>query len=125
MKREINKSMVSRAIIIKLEKERNPNEIRTNHLTGYNSPIRIPKENNDEGYTPDITAVYDNETIIYEIELSQKMPVDKWRSFSKHAKEHKGSFYLVVPNNLKDNVKSELKKNEVNAGLITFNTEAK
>lgn len=123
MEQKINKSTVSRAIISKLEDERNPKEIKTNHIVGYNSPGRISSENNDEGYVPDIAAIYDNETIVYEIELNKKMHVDKWRSLSKYARKNKGNFYLVVPHYLKEDIKNKLVEEEVNAGVITFDTE--
>lgn len=119
---KINKSMVSRAIISKIEDERNPKEIRTKHVVGYKSPSEVSNKNNHE-FTPDIAAIYENETIMYEIELDTKMPVEKWRTLSKFVHKNNGSFYLVVPNQLKELVKKELEEKEVNAGVITFATE--
>lgn len=119
---KINKSMVSRAIISKIEEERNPKEIRTNHIVGYKSPSEVSDKNNHE-FTPDIAAIYENETIMYEIELDTKMPVEKWQTFSKYVHKKNGSFYLVVPNQLKEIVKKELEEKQVNAGVITFATE--
>ncbi len=124
MEQEINKSIVSRAIIAKLEDERNPKEIRTNHIVGYNSPDRISTDNSSEVYVPDIAAIYENETIVYEIELNKKMPVDKWRIFSKYARKNNGNFYLVVPKYLKEDIKNKLIEEEINAGVITFDTES-
>lgn len=123
MEQKINKSMVSRAIISKLEEERNPKEIKTNHVVGYNSPDRLSSDNIAESFVPDIAAIYENETIVYEIELNKKMPVDKWRTFSKHARKNKGNFYLVIPKYLKESIKNKLEQEEVNAGVITFDTD--
>ena len=123
MDKKINKPMVSRAIVSKLEHERNPKEIKTNHIVGYNSPGRVSLEKNDEGFVPDIAAIYENEIIVYEIELNNKMHVDKWLSFSKYARKNKGSFYLVVPKYLKEEIKNKLEEKEINAGVITFDTE--
>ena len=119
----INKSMVSRAIISKIEDERNPNEIRTKHVVGYKSPLAVFDKKNDKEFTPDITAIFENETIIYEIELDTQMSVVKWQTFSSYARKNNGSLYLVVPNILTERVKGVLDKNEVNAGIITFATE--
>lgn len=119
----INKSMVSRAIISKIEDERNPKEIRTNHVVGYKSPIEVSDGQSNKEFTPDIAAIYENETIVYEIELDKQMPIEKWQTLSKYVRKYNGSFYLVVPNTLKDLVKKELEENEVNAGVITFATE--
>jgi len=119
----INKSMVSRAIISKIEDERNPKEIRTNHVVGYKSPIEVSDEKSNEEFTPDIAAIYENETIVYEIELDKQMPVKKWQTLSKYVRKYNGSFYVVVPNTLKELVKNKLEENEVNAGVITFATE--
>ena len=122
MIQKINKSMVSRAIISKIEEERNPKEIRTNHLVGYNSPSEVSNKTNKE-FTPDIAAIYEDEIIMYEIELDTNLPVEKWQTFSKHVHQNNGSFYLVVPNQLKEIVKKELEEKQVNAGVITFATE--
>jgi hypothetical protein len=116
--------MVARAIVTKIEDERKPREIRTNHIVGYKSPDRIFEENKESGVVPDISAVYNNETIVYEIELEDEMPVDKWQTFSDYAKKHRGSFYLVVPKHKKEAIRHELENSQVNAGLITFNAPA-
>jgi len=123
MEQKIDKSIVSRAIVSKLEDERSPKEIKTNHIVGFKSPARVSLQNKDKSYVPDIAAIYENETIVYEIELNKKMHVNKWRAFSQYVKNNNGSFYLVVPNNLKEHVKKELEEKQVNAGVITFATE--
>ena len=90
---------------------------------GYETPNKILVQGNDEGYVPDIAAFYDDETVVYEIELNKAMPIEKWKSLSMYARNNHGRFYLVVPDYLKEDVKTEMKENEVNAGLIYFNTE--
>lgn len=123
MEQKINKSMVIRAIVSKIQDERNPKEIRTNHIVGYKSPLNITLNESDETFVPDIEAIYENETVIYEIELNKKILLNKWRTLSKYVRDKNGSFYLVVPNFLKELVRKELEDKQVNAGVITFATE--
>jgi len=123
MTQRMNKTIVSRAIISKIEIENHPKEVRTKHVMGYETPNKILVQGNDEGYVPDIAAFYDDETVVYEIELNKAMPIEKWKSLSMYARKNHGRFYLVVPDYLKEEIKAEMKENEVNAGLIYFNTE--
>lgn len=121
---QIDKSMVSQAIISNIINKRNPKEIRASHLNEYNSPEKIPTNSGIETYVPDIEAVYEKENTVYEIELNDKVKVNKWRAFSKYVRKSNGSFYLVVPKPLKEFVKKVLEDNAINAGVITFGTQA-
>jgi len=124
MGKYIDKTMVSKAIISKIRNDRNPKEIRAVHLEEYKSPEKISLNSDKESFVPDIEAVYEKENIVYEIELDDKIAVNKWRTLSKYARKSNGNFYLVVPRKLKEFIKKELDKNAVNAGLITFGTKA-
>lgn len=122
MEQAIDKSMVTRAVISKIEEETKPNKIKAKHVKGYDSPAKISSKEKNEEYVPDITAFYDTTTTIYEIELKEELSVDKWRLLSLYAKKNNGNLFLVVPDYLKDNVKREIKDKDINAGIIYFNT---
>jgi len=120
MDKKVNKSAVSRAIISKITIDRSPKEIRTDHLDGFKKPVHVASITSTNSFAPDIEVVYENSNIVYEIELNNNMEVEKWQSFSKYVKQKNGSFYLVVPKQMKELVKKELEEKEVNAGVITF-----
>lgn len=123
MGKRIDKSMVSQAVITKIRNDRNPKEIKATHLEEYESPEKISFNSDTESFVPDIEAVYEKEKIVYEIELDNKITVNKWRTFSKYARKSNGNFYLVVPRQLKEFIQKELVDNDVNAGVITFGTK--
>ncbi len=123
MAQALDKSMVTRAVITKIEEERKPKAIKTKHVIGYDSPNKISLKGKDEGYTPDIAAIFDNSTTVYEIELNKTMPVEKWRMLSLYARKNNGNFYLVVPDYLKEPITQEIKEKEINAGVIYFDTK--
>jgi hypothetical protein len=123
MAKNIDKPMVSRAIISKISSERNPKIIKALHLEEYESPEKISLSPGEKSFVPDIEAVYERENIVYEIELNDKIMVNKWRTFSKYVRKSNGSFYLVIPRQLKDFIKKELEDNSINAGVITFGTQ--
>jgi hypothetical protein len=121
MAQTLDKTMVTRAVIIKIEEERKPKKIKTKHVLGYDSPNKISYKGKEEGYTPDIAAVFDNGTNVYEIELNKTMPVEKWRILSLYARKNNGNLYLVVPDYLKEPIKEEIKDKDISAGVIYFN----
>jgi len=114
--------MVSRAVIKTIQEERNPNTIQAAHVKGYDSPGKISVKGVDEEYVPDIAAIFDNSTTVYSIELNESMHAEKWRVLSLYALKCKGNLYLVVPDYLKESIKEEIKEEEINAGVIYFNT---
>ncbi|NBC82181.1 MAG: hypothetical protein GVY19_02255 [Bacteroidetes bacterium] len=124
MKKEnsINKKMVARAMIQKIEQERDPVEIKTNFVVGYQSPERIAIKGKTDGYEPDIEVQYNKEMHLYAIELDDSMNTNKWRLMSLYAKKNNGNLHLIVPDWLKQPVRDNLDKEEINAGLIFFNT---
>ena len=46
----IDKTMVTRAVIIKIKDDRNPDIIRATHLQGYDDPETIYIKGDDKGY---------------------------------------------------------------------------
>ncbi|MFW5760885.1 MAG: hypothetical protein ACOCXH_07905 [Cyclobacteriaceae bacterium] len=124
----IDKKMVARAIIQKIEEENKPEKIRTDFLPGYDTPDKITlkttNNNQPEIHKPDIEVVLDGKTNLYEIELDDKNKEDKWRLLSLFAKKNNGKFFLVVPDWMRQPMVDQLKNNKINASLIYFNTTA-
>lgn len=118
-----NKKLLTKVLVEKIESERNPKEIKTQHIKKYRATDKIaPKGKKEEGFFPDIVVSYDEESHIYAIELDEKPKFEKWKLLSHHAKNNNGNFYLVVPDWLKDNLKEKLKEQNINAGLLYFYT---
>lgn len=124
-KRSIDKTMVTRAVITKIKNDWNPELIKALHIKGYDEPEKIQIKGNkkERGYKPDILALNESQTNIYEIELNKQMPVAKWRLFSNYARENNGNLYIVVPDYLKEDIKKEIKEKEIFSGLIYFETK--
>ena len=122
MEQAIDKTMVARAVVAKIEDETKPKSVKTTLIKEYEEPGKISLKEKNESFTPDITALYDKSTSIYEIELTDQVSIDKWRLFSLYAKKNNGSLFLVVPDYLKDTVKKEIEDENINAGIIYFNT---
>lgn len=118
----VDKAMVARVMVSKLQEEQKPKQIRTRYLKGFESPDNVSIKGDEKKFSPDIMAIYDRETHLYEIELDNKMPVDKWRTFSLYARKNKGNLYLIVPDYLKDPIKEQIRNNDINAGIIYFQT---
>jgi len=121
--KSIDKTMVTRAVIIKIQDDRDPEIIKATHIKGYDDPEPIYIKGDDKGYKPDIVAVNNDEINVYEIELNDQMPVEKWRLFSAYARKHNGNLFLVVPDYLKESIKNEIKEKKIPSGLIYFDTE--
>ncbi len=115
--------MVTRAVIIKIKDAEAPDVIKATHIQGYDDPDIIGNKGNDKGYKPDIVAFKENETNIFEIELDDKMPVNKWRLFSEYAQKNNGNLFLVVPDYLKESIKNEMQKQQIRSRLIYFETQ--
>lgn len=122
-KKAINKTVVSRAVIIKIQDDRDPDLIKATHIKGYDDPEIIYDEKKDKGYKPDIVSFNKNEINVYEIELNDKMPVRKWQIFAEYAKKNNGNLFLIMPDYLKETIKEEIRKMEIHSKLIYFNTE--
>jgi hypothetical protein len=122
MEQTIDKTMVTKAIISKIQDENMPEKIKAIHLKDYDTPDKISVKGKNIGYTPDIEAFFKKEINVYEIELDKKMPVEKWRLLSLYAKKNNGNFYLVIPDYLRGPVKDEISKNDISARIIYFET---
>lgn len=118
--RIIDKEMVSRAVIKKIRVDLNPETIKAKHIKDYDNPRAILQKGSKKGYRPDIITVKRDEINIFEIELDDKMPVEKWKLFSSYASKNNGNLFLVVPENLKEIIKKEIKSNLIASRLIYF-----
>jgi hypothetical protein len=119
----LNKSVVTRAIISKINEEGKPEAVLAKHLKNYKTPSEVRIKGEDFGYTPDLAVFYKDEASFYEIELEKPTTAVKWRSFSLYAKKNKGNFFLVVPDYLKDDIKKEVDDKEISAEVLYFLTE--
>lgn len=122
MKKILNKAKIALAVINKIKQENKPKSIQTTLVVGYDLPARVKLRGEKDGYIPDIAVEYDKETTVYEIELSKEMQVSKWRTLSLYARKFNGSFYLVVPDYLKDMFTHEIEEKDINAGVLYFAT---
>jgi len=122
-KKVIDKTVVSRAVIIKIQDDRDPDLIKATHMKGYDDPEIIYNEKKDKGYKPDIVSYNKNEINVYEIELDDKMPFEKWQLFAEYAGKNSGNLFLIMPDYLKEPIKEEIRKREIHSKLIYFNTE--
>ncbi|MFO7924528.1 MAG: hypothetical protein R6U58_12635 [Bacteroidales bacterium] len=123
MNNNIDKVLVTRAVISKIKEESDSAQIKARDLKEYDTPSAVITDQKDDGFNPDI-VVYDNDVInLYEIELDEDTDKDKWKVLSLYANKHGGHLYLVVPDNIRDEVKKELKMAKINAGLIYFKVE--
>lgn len=122
--KDVDKDIVLKAVISKIKKESNPKYIKVKGLKDFDSPSSIKSHENDgeEGFVPDIEVNYELSTNLYEIELEDGNPVDKWQVFADYAKKNKGHLYIVAPDYLKDKIKNEITNKGFNAGLIYFST---
>jgi hypothetical protein len=123
MNNTINKTEVTKSLIHLLKEERHPEVIKAKDIDSLDTPDKVALKSNKQAYVPDVTAIYENSKTLYEIELDNTMPVDKWRLFSLYARKNNGSFYLVVPDYLKDDIKREIKEKDINAGVMFFPTK--
>lgn len=123
MAKNIDRTLVVKAVISKLNNDRPPDKIKVKNLQGYDPPDKIPAKVKEGGLIPDLTVHYGKELNLYEIELDDDLDSEKWKLMSLYSKKNQGYLFLVVPDYLKDRVKVELEKNEVNAGLIYFHTD--
>lgn len=120
--KNFDKTMVSRAMIIKLQDEESPDQIKARHVIGYDDTEPIFPKGMKKGYRPDIVTFKDGVINLYEIELTNRKYVTKWRIFSDYAVSNNGSLFIIVPDYLKDEIKGELQDKAIPSRLIYFET---
>jgi len=118
----IDKRKVARAMIQKIKQELAPQEIRTSFIAGYTPPEKIGVKGKEQNYEPDIEVKYNKGTSIYAIELDDDLDINKWRLMSLYARKNNGILHIITPDWLRQSVTEQLENEEINAGLIYFNT---
>lgn len=116
-----NKEKIVQAVIDNLLEKKQPKEIKTPYIEKYETPAGLKARNGNKTFVPDITAIFDDSSNLYEIELDDDFQVNKWKLFSIYARERNGKLFLVVPEWLKESVKKELVDKNIHAGIIFFN----
>ncbi len=122
MQTNVDKVKVVKAIISKVENEKKPYRIEVKDLNEYKTPEKILYRDKADGVIPDVVVYYKEKVDLYEVELKDESSLLKWNLMSLHAKSKKGHLFVVVPDYLKENVKNELISNNLNAGLMYFDT---
>ncbi len=120
--KDIDKAAIIRAVITTIESEKEPQLFETRYTGKYGTPEKIKLKDGNREFIPDLAVHYDAQVDLYEIELEDKIDVEKWRQMALYAKNLKGHLFLVVPDYLCEKVKNKIKTSEINMGLIYFNT---
>lgn len=84
---------------------------------GYESPeeITISKK---ETTVADISAKFEKKPFLFEVELSKKSKVAKWKALSNHVKKYSGKLFIVIPYDLIFTVNKQLRKNDIDAEIV-------
>ena len=90
----------------------------------YPSPVDLNYNGSMKKFTPDLVGTLDeSQTDVYEIE--QKIvereiqdQIAKWILFSSYSKQNGGSFYIVLPEKIKDRVENLISRMMINAKII-------
>ncbi|TVR73842.1 MAG: hypothetical protein EA408_03930 [Marinilabiliales bacterium] len=122
MDEQIDKYAVLRAMISVIKDDAEPDKILARDLEGYESPQKIVLGDKYTGFVPDMIVYYDEAVDIYEVETSSEIHIEKWQDMQSYARKHNGNLYLVVPDVAVDVIRKALENNDVNAGLLYFNT---
>ena len=120
--RIIDKTLITRVLINRLKENEEPREIKAKHIQEFENPDKITVEGKTAAIVPDLIAIYEKKTQIYQIQLGKDLPIESWEILALYAKENNGNFYLVVPDVIKEQVKKKIIKNHINAGIIYFQT---
>lgn len=116
----VTKKNVVRAIIEKINKEKDEIRIFTDYFPGYHSPDYIDSCQNNS-HKPDITTLENGHIDVYEIELEKSGKPDKWKCFEKYAVNNKGELFIILPESNGEVIKQKLKSEKIKANLIYFN----
>jgi hypothetical protein len=117
----VSKKNVAQAIIQKVEQDHDDVKIMTSMVEGYEKPEKImSKEEQEEGYIPDVMLRSDDITELYEIDLDQNYKLDRWGFFSRWTSKENGSFSIVTPEEHVNPLRSFLKKNNIEARILFF-----
>ena len=117
----VSKKNVAEAIIEKVKDEHDDVEIRTSMVEGYERPEKIlSKENQENGFIPDVMLKSDDVMELYEIDLDMDFKPERWKLFSQFTHTGKGSFSIVTPEENVNPLRMFLKENNIEARILFF-----
>ena len=123
MAQTVDKLKVARAVVAKIQEDEKLQAVQSRDILGLDSPNKISIKGTEKKYVPDIIAFNNEGITIYEIVMDDEaITSEKWHILSLYARNKNGNLYLVVPDFLRERIKNEIRKNEINAGIIYFNT---
>src|SRR6056297_2336462 len=106
MQTNVDKVKVVKAIISKVEDEKEPYRIEVKDLNEYKTPEKILHRDKKDGFIPDVVVYYKEKVDLYEVELKNESSLLKWNLMTLYAKSKNGHLFIVVPDYLKDDVKN-------------------
>ncbi|KAB1062005.1 MULTISPECIES: hypothetical protein [Salibacter] len=115
------KEKVLKKLVKKLEKE-GYDELKT-RFAGYKTPIDLNYNGSMKKFTPDLVAVKDEVSDVYEIEHKMKEreiqdQVAKWILFSSYSKQNRGKFKLLVPKDRAEKFQNLIDRMMIDAELV-------
>lgn len=94
----LKKEEVVQAVITQMTAYNENVLVETKLLENYKIPDKIVWKSTGVGFFPNLKITIPSEKImLYEVELSTKINIEKWRLFSLTARQQNGDFTLVVP----------------------------
>jgi hypothetical protein len=117
----VSKKIVAEAIIQKAEEDYEDVKIMTSMVEGFEKPDTIMnKDQEKEGFTPDVMLRSNDVTELFEIELSQDFKLEKWKLFSKFSNSKKRSFSIVTQEEHVNPLRNFLNQNHIEARILYF-----
>ncbi|MCY1722730.1 hypothetical protein OU798_20440 [Prolixibacteraceae bacterium Z1-6] len=97
----LTKEEVVQAVITQMKAYDEDILVETKLLENYKAPDKIAWKSTGVGFFPDLKITISAEKImLYEVELSNKINIEKWRLFSLTARKENGDFTVVVPESM-------------------------
>ncbi|WP_346855458.1 hypothetical protein [uncultured Draconibacterium sp.] len=94
----LKKKEVVQAVITQMKAFDEDVLVETKLLENYKIPDKIVWKSTGVGFFPDLKITIPSEkSMLYEVELSTKINIEKWRLFSLTARQQNGDFTVVVP----------------------------
>lgn len=119
---DIDRNIIIKAILKKINEESRPSKIEVKDYRDYESPLKIEVQEDSESFVPDLLVHFDKTINVYELELEENRSVEKWNALADYAKKNSGHLFIVAPEYLKENIKKKITENGFNAGLLYFRT---
>ncbi len=104
-------------------------ELKKNNLSAYEIKARYVDEEVSKGtlsvtsygeHVPDLEIKMEQGSIIYSIEIGNNLDINKWKALSESAYEKGDRYYIIVSEELKEEVLYMTKEAGINAGVLYF-----